>query len=151
MRKWFIITSGVLVIFTVLALGFGYLLKSNEEAHQAYLNKQFGQSTQSRNLSEQGGSEHPQPEAVLMFVDDVADSHEQRELLINNLMCVSHTQCKVQRVTFAKGECTVAVNAVGAALLARYQGKKSDIGTCHTAGEAQTAQCVDNICTLTKS
>ncbi len=151
MGKWFIITCGVLAGFFVIVLGLGYLLKTNEDAHQEYITNQVAQTSQQAEPIDSTSDDQAAPEAVLIFVDNTPASTAQQDILLNNLTCVTHSQCKVQQVPFSRGICTVAINTVGAALLKRYQGEKSDIGDCAVPMSAQLAQCIDNVCTLTKS
>jgi len=151
MAKWLIITCGVLVGFFIIALGLGFLLKNNEDAHQAYITQRAAQSNEQAEPKDSSSDAQTSPEAVLIFVDRTPASTEQRDILLDNLTCVAHSQCKVQQVSFSRGKCTVAINTVGAALLKRYQGEKSDIGECAVPLGTQIAQCIDNVCTLTKS
>ena len=155
MRKWLVIVCGVFAVFSLLVLGFGYLLKSNEDAHQAYINKHATAAAKQQESLKKEARQKQQTEAVLIFVDNATNisssSNKQRDLLLNNLTCVADSQCKIQEVQFSNGTCAVAINAIGAALLARYQGEKSDVGDCISGRAGQVARCLDNICTLAKS
>lgn len=150
MWKWFIISIGVLCVFSLVLLGLGKLLNDNEKQTTAYLNQQKQQSQPKSPLNNKKGGVIPNSKKTEIAV--AANKTENTpslnlSIIATNLTCVSDDQCVVAEAKFADATCSVAVNIIGATLLKKAKEDKSTIGQCSTYAKSH-AVCRSNLCTL---
>ncbi len=159
MIKWLTITLIVVVGFMIILLGLGYLLNENEKSttvlkaqleQQALAEKERQQRIKQRSMltdynqpktsnSVKSRSNHDLDKKV------IADF---KKVVIENLTCVSSQQCQVTTVHFKNVACAVAINNIGASLLAKLPTKNSALTSCPEVSTQAKLICQNNLCTL---
>jgi hypothetical protein len=159
MWKWLLITLIVVIGFLVVLLGLGYLLKENERA-TTVLKQQLDQQAQyqqkkttQRQLLITSTTDAP-VQRLLEKQHFTPDKNTKlvveqfQKIVIENITCVSSTQCVIAKVTFANVDCHVAINSIGASLLSKLKTSKYPIDNCPEFIEGNTLSCQQNVCTL---
>lgn len=147
MFKWLSILIIVLCGFLVVLLALGYLLKENEIATSAL----------KKELEQEQTKQQQQAEAAL-FADESKllpqqkqqqdRAQAQKQAVINNLTCISDQQCVVIANPIEDGSCLIAVNTIGASLLAKLTDKQTLTEACRATYDHAAASCQNNICTV---
>ena len=145
MMKWVYIFSLVLLVFFILLLGFGYLLNKNEKQNLTYVKQQAKTATtQSDFIVKDNRIKH-----ALTTMQSSKKHSINRQIIKENLTCVSHEQCVLADAVFADLTCLVAINKIGALRLKKAKKDLTDIGECITQSEHQAyARCENNICSF---
>lgn len=130
MVKWLVITLVVVASFFAILLGFGYLLKENEQQNLAYIKAQ-GQRASLSQLGKQQANTYSENLAVIA----------------EHLTCVSTDQCVAADVKFANKSCIVAVNMIGAAKLAQVT-DTTIIDACPNGEDHSRLVCRNSLCQL---
>ncbi len=146
MVKWLMISLLVLVSFTGILLGLGYLLNENEKRVTKL----------KQELEQQAENTAPTEQADIIVVEranssshlDTVKPSVNRRIIGNNLTCVADEQCLVVEAEFSDMSCTVAVNVIGAAKLAKAKKDLSEVGQCLNYSTELAAVCEKNLCTL---
>ncbi len=162
MLKWLVITLIAVVGFMAILLGLGYLLNENEKAttvlkaqleQQALAEKRRQQRVRERtsmaDYSQRGEQSNKQVSKIVQPNIEVMAQFEQT--VIDNLTCVSSSQCHAITVSFKNSNCTLAINAIGASLMRKINTQSSRINACPAAIENADASCQQNVCTLVSS
>jgi len=145
--KWLVILLVVLTTFSVLLLGLGYMLKTNEKKTIAFMNQQEPNTLQAtanknRDIS---GSLRKKEQALAPNPSTI------RPILAKNLTCSFDDQCVLVNAAFADLTCTVAINTIGAAQLLKAKKDDTEIGRCLKINNAASAVCQNNICSISPS
>ncbi len=146
MVKWLMISLLVLTSFTAILLGLGYLLNENEKRVTA-LKEELEQQVENTAPTEQADVTFVERENSASKLDIVNESINKR-IITNNLTCVADEQCLVVEAQFSDMSCTVALNVIGAAKLAKAEKDLSEVGQCLSYSTELSAVCENNLCTL---
>ena len=153
MLKWLTITLIAVLVFLILLLGLGYLLKEHKVA-TTQLKYQLD-----RERAEQTVKEAKQPlnsiiETSLVEVVEKTTKNSRKisrsikqNILIKNLTCASSKQCVLVEIEFKDLNCTFAINTIGASLLAKSVDVSSTVGTCPSYPKNSQLSCQNNLCT----
>ncbi len=143
MLKWFVISLLVILVFISILLGLGKLLHDNEQrVTQVKAQRVTPQSVQQVTdaLADESSS------------DDESTALDNRqkiaEIITTNLTCVNDQQCVVVDAQFADVSCQLAINTIGAAILAKASLTETRMGSCPTKREHASAVCHANVCLL---
>lgn len=162
MLKWLMITTIVLLGFVSVLLALGYLLTENEKATTALVS-QLAQQKQTGDGSADNVTHGYQQllnnsgESLTVTIDHQILTAENSTVLtfeqtvINNLTCVLDQQCLIAKVSFTNRDCVVAVNIIGASLLAKLATESEQIGSCRNYLGEEFAHCQKNTCVLTEN
>jgi GTPase SAR1 family protein len=153
MLKWLTITLIAVLVFLILLLGLGYLLKEHKVA-TTQLKYQLD-----RERAEQTVKEAKQPlnsiiETSLVEVVEKTTKNSRKisrsikqNILIKNLTCASSKQCVLVEIEFKDLNCTFAINTIGASLLAKSVDVSNAVGTCPSYPKNSQLSCQNNLCT----
>ena len=153
MLKWLTITLIAVLVFLILLLGLGYLLKEHKVA-TTQLKYQLA-----RERAEQTVKEAKQPlnsiiETSLVEVVEKTTKNSKKisrsikqNILIKNLTCASSKQCVLVEIEFKDLNCTFAINTIGASLLVKSVDVSSAVGTCPSYPKNSQLSCQNNLCT----
>ena len=153
MLKWLTITLIAVLVFLILLLGLGYLLKEHKVA-TTQLKDQLD-----RERTEQTAKETKQQlngiiETSLVEVVEKTTKNSikisrsiKQNILIKNLTCASSKQCVLVDIEFKDVNCTFAINTIGASLLAKSGDVSSAVGTCPSYPKNSQLSCQNNLCT----
>ncbi|MEW6990330.1 hypothetical protein AADZ91_06510 [Colwelliaceae bacterium 6441] len=146
MMKWSVVTGIVLLAFTLIILGFGFLLHDNEKKHIAYnqqLKQDKNQQTKKINavVVEAIPSISIQPQSTLKNSVNLG-------IIANNLTCVSDEQCVMVNAQFADLSCDLAVNVIGAAQLKKAKKDNTLIKSCKKYPHNASVTCLENLCSI---
>jgi hypothetical protein len=153
MLKWLTITLIAVLVFLILLLGLGYLLKEHKVA-TTQLKYQLD-----RERAEQTVKEAKQPlnsiiETSLVEVVEKTTKNSRKisrsikqNILIKNLTCASSKQCVLVEIEFKDLNCTFAINTIGASLLAKSVDVSNPVGTCPSYPKNSQLSCQNNLCT----
>lgn len=146
MFKWLSILIIVLCGFLVVLLALGYLLKENEIATSA-LKKELDQE---QTKQQQADMALFADESKLLSQQKQQQNlaHAKQQAVINNLTCISDQQCVVIANPIEDGSCLIAVNTIGASLLAKLADKQTLTAECRATYDNAAASCQNNICTI---
>lgn len=157
MLKWLIITLIVLAGFMTILLGLGYLLNENEKSTKI-LKAQLEQEIQAERAKQERIqqrktiSEYRQPQAKgapnKLLQENSLNVKAFQQIVLNNLTCVSKTQCQVAQVQFKNTRCAVAINNIGGSLLKKLNLQTTLIPSCPNIDLQGQLSCQQNICTL---
>lgn len=148
--KWFTITVIAIVVFLIVLLFLGYLLKENE-VKTTQLKTQLEQERHQQQAKEQRqNSPFSHLPSTLTTLEK-----SQQQIIADNLSCQTDQQCfLVQTQSQALG-CFVVVNTTGAAILLKIasQNENSQAASeyCqleHTKQPSLVAQCRNNACSF---
>lgn len=136
----------VLVSFTAILLGLGYLLNENEK--RVTVLKQ--------ELEQEGSNTAPIKQPEVIVVERASNSSQlntakqsiNKRIIGNNLTCVADEQCLVVEAEFSDKSCTVALNVIGAAKLVKAEKDMTDVGRCLSQSGELSAVCENNLCVL---
>jgi hypothetical protein len=153
MAKWLAITLFSMICFMVILLGLGYLLSENEKS-TAVLKVQLAQQTQLRqkkthqrqNLNALSKAETAVDAAPKQTNAEIMQTFE--TTLINNLTCVTLTQCLVVTVTFKNINCKLASNVIGASQLKKIATNTITMDSCPIVTPNSQLACQQNMCSL---
>lgn len=70
---------------------------------------------------------------------------------INNLTCVTSTQCQTITVSFKNKTCTLASNLIGASQLKKIATKRISLDNCPLENSQNPLVCQQNICTFAET
>ena len=153
MLKWLTIILIAVLVFLILLLGLGYLLKEHKVA-TTQLKYQLD-----RERAEQTVKEAKQPlnsiiETSLVEVVEKTTKNSKKisrsikqNILIKNLTCASSKQCVLVEIEFKDLNCTFAINTIGASLLVKSVDVSSAVGTCPSYPKNSQLSCQNNLCT----
>ncbi len=143
MLKWFVISLLVILVFISILLGLGKLLHDNEQrVTQVKAQRVTPQSVQQVTdaLADESSS------------DDESTALDNRqkiaEIITTNLTCVNDQQCVVVDAQFTDVSCQLAINTIGAAILAKASLTGARMGSCPTKSQHASAVCHANVCLL---
>jgi hypothetical protein len=154
MLKWLIITVVAVLIFTLVLLGLGYLLKEHEVA-----TKQLKLELDQQRVEQVARDKRKQlkfkPANEVSLIQIVSNSNEistknsksiKQKVLIENLTCVSAKQCVLVDIQFADLSCTFAVNTIGASLLTKVVDELNTVEKCPDYPKNSQLSCQSNLC-----
>lgn len=154
MYKWAIITLVAVGVFMVILLGLGYLLSENEKSTTLLKNQlaEAAQLSEEKTRQQRNLSDYP----PAVNLDDLAKTDVNvmkifEKTLINNLTCVSLTQCKIVTIKFKNINCQLASNIIGASKLKKIATESINMTTCPIINAQSQLACEQNICTLTNN
>jgi preprotein translocase subunit SecG len=153
MAKWLAITLFAMICFMVILLGLGYFLSENEKS-TVVLKDQLAQQTQLRqkkihqrqNLNAYSKAEKAVDAAPKQTNAEIMQTFE--TTLINNLTCVTLTQCLVVTVKFKNINCKLASNVIGASQLKKIATNTITMDNCPIVTPNSQLACQQNICSL---
>lgn len=159
MIKWLTITLIVVVGFMTILLGLGYLLNENEKSttvlkaqleQQALAEKERQQRIKQRSMLSDYNQLKTSNSAKSVSNHDLDNKviADFKKVVIENLTCVSSQQCQVATVHFKNVACAVAINNIGASLLAKLSTKNSVLTSCPEMSTQAKLICRNNLCTL---
>lgn len=148
MLKWLGIILVVFIGFTVILLSLGYLLKENEKQTTALKQQLDAEREQLRNKIKKLSTNSQQPISIELITTKVIKPSKNKQIIKENLTCVSSEQCLLVNVRFADLTCLVAVNTIGAAKLAKVTVDETVVGECQNSTEASQAVCQQNLCII---
>lgn len=146
MYKWLTIMGIVCLGFIIVLLSLGYLLKENEVATTA-LKKKLDQQKLS-------SAESSATKAQLTFVDPEQNDRDKLEryknIIIENLTCTETKQCVLVNTNNVSLNCIVAVNRIGASVLAKELKKDQTIRAerCMEKPQNLISVCQQNLCQI---
>lgn len=147
--KWLVITVSALVLFLIVLLSLGYLLKENEVKTTQLKAKFEQESFQRQEKENRKKSFIYSPQAPLNSAEK-----SQKKIIENNLSCQSNDQCFVVHTHSQVIGCIVTLNAKGTAILLKISSEnenKSSASSCYKEYQNTNkilAQCKNNICSL---
>jgi len=153
MLKWLAITLVVITAFMVILLGLGKLLHDNEQRVNAQLMQETKHETPQQAVVPNGPSssklvDKSTPIEVELAPDIPTSISVNKTIISSNLTCVTDHQCIVVEASFTDKSCKVAINTIGAAILAKAAADKTSIGNCLHLSENAVARCESNLCTI---
>lgn len=153
--KWLVITAIVLVVFLIVLLGLGYLLKENEQT-TSQLKVKLAQETQRQQEKEARRQALflVQPTSSLTPKLTVFEKSQQK-VIADNLSCQTTKECFLMHTNSQALGCIVAVNATGAVILLKTVDEQSSprsiVNPCqqeYSTATALSLTCQNNTCSF---
>jgi len=145
MVKWLSVFIFVVIAFSLILLGLGFLLHTNEERVTTF-KENIAQRENKKELAQLNS----------LFVESKIDSTNtttvfptiNKNIMVKNLTCVSDEQCVVVSAKFRDLTCQIAINKIGASLLKKVKKDQTTVGQCPPFQVNSKAACQSNLCTL---
>ncbi|GLX77979.1 hypothetical protein tinsulaeT_13190 [Thalassotalea insulae] len=144
MLKWLIISTGVLVTLSMVLLGLGKLLHDNEQRVT---------EIKAQGVRSAEGNSKSAARAELVISDGNSSQSKTsitKNIIRQNLTCISDEQCVLIQAQFADLTCDIAINTIGAAILAKTASDQSLAGKCPEVPPSAGARCQANLCVISK-
>ncbi len=149
--KWLLITAFALVLFLIVLLGLGYLLKENEETTNQLKVKlnQESKLQQEKEARRQALFLVKTKKHITQKLTSFEKS--QQKIITNNLYCKTNQECFLVQTDSKVLGCIVAVNSTGLAILLKTSNaqKVSDASNCQREYSRETEltlSCQNNTC-----
>jgi hypothetical protein len=168
MIKWLSISLTVLLVFSLILLGLGYLLQQNEKTTTA-LKQQLEQQRLAEIKKNLQVNSYPEVKISLnnidikqIIVDDKENSFLQpdspnsseilqtpQQIIEENLICVANEQCVLATIGTKNKHCYVVVNSIGAAKLKKLDYPEIGSTQCQKDSGQVSVKCLSNLCSMT--
>ncbi len=138
MLKWIVISLAVFSVLLLILLGLGKLLHDNEQRVTEIKVQKAGTGKERTEPKTRVILSKPEPQLSLTTT------------ISQNLTCVSDNQCVLINAQFADLRCTVAINTIGAAIIAKTEQGNGLAGKCPEISGPATASCQANLCVISR-
>jgi len=174
--KWLVILLVVLSAFLVILLGLGYLLKEHEIETTALVEKiakeeqLLAQKKAKQHIEKQSIKHDTDNAGVFVIISDheialdqlpqyiesrknenvLLSAWQQKQNIIRqNLICQSELQCSLIDIQPRGSSCIVAINQIGALMLAKVKAKENTTEhSCTYHPKNSQAVCLNNLCMI---
>lgn len=159
MLKWLSIIVIAILSLTLVLLGLGYLLNENEKSNQAYqqqlpdknrIIQGIEKVIEDKNANLQNSNKTYDVSVVDITKQQQRTTALFKQALQHNGICTVNNQCVISTVNFANTSCSVAINIIGAALLAKIDTQIMTMPSCAPLSPQVYAHCQHNTCQLSE-
>lgn len=155
-KRWLIIITLVLIAFSVIVLGLGYVLHKNKQQEELYQQQQFElrqqqkqqqlatqqQATQAsiQRQNRQKATQHLQNQLA-----ELESLERKKTIIVEHITCATDEQCQLFDTGRIELGCVVAVNQIGQHML-NQTAFLTPSGECEEQVSQLKASCRHNIC-----